>query len=98
MIEEIENGIHPTRLRLLIELLKSQAGKSVSQVMATSHSPLVLAWLNEDDYQTVFLCTKNEKTGASTITPFSSIPRLKELAHKQPIADLFAEGWMESAL
>jgi predicted ATPase len=98
VIEEIENGLHPTRLRLLVELLKSQAGKGISQVMATSHSPYTISWLTEEDYKYVFLCTKNEDTGATSITPFSKIPRLMELARTQPIAELFAEGWLESAI
>ncbi len=98
LIEEIENGIHPTRLRLLVELLKSESENGRPQVMATSHSPLVLAWLDENDYKTVFLCQTDEKTGASTITPFASIPGLIELAREQSVADLFAEGWMETAL
>ena len=98
VLEEIENGLHPTRLRLLVELLKSQAGKGISQVMATSHSPYAISWLKEEDYRTVFLCTKDDATGATSITPFSEIPRLMELARTQPIADLFAEGWLESAI
>jgi predicted ATPase len=98
VLEEIENSLHPTRLRLLVELLKSQAGKGISQVMATSHSPYAISWLKEEDYKHVFLCAKDDVTGATSITPFSSIPRLMELARKQPIADLFAEGWLESAI
>jgi hypothetical protein len=66
--------------------------------MATSHSPLVLAWLNEEDHKTTFFCKKDEETGASTITPLSSVPRFKDLVRKQPVADLFAEGWLEGAL
>jgi hypothetical protein len=98
LIEEIENGIHPTRLRLLIELLKSRTAGGRPQVMATTHSPLVLAWLSEEDYKTTFYCKKDEETGASTITPLADIPRFRELARKQPAADLFAEGWLETAL
>jgi predicted ATPase len=98
VLEEIEDGLHPTRLRLLVELLKSQAGNGISQVFATSHSPYAIAWLKEEDYKHVFLCTKNEETGATSITPFSKIPRLMELARTQSIADLFAEGWLESAV
>ena len=98
LIEEIENGIHPTRLRLLVELLRSQSANRRTQVMATSHSPFVLAWLKEDDYGTTFFCQKDEETGASTITPLASIPRFKELARKYSVADLFAEGWLETAL
>lgn len=63
-IEEIENGIHPTRLRLLVELLKTQAVKTGRQIVATTHSPVVLAWLNEEDYATTFFLSAT-KTPAS---------------------------------
>jgi predicted ATPase len=43
LIEELEKGLHPTGLRLLVELLKSQAGNGISQVMATSHSPYAIS-------------------------------------------------------
>lgn len=96
-IEEIENGIHPGRLRLLLELLKSQSGSSGPQVFATTHSPVVLAWLEEKDYETIFLFKKDEETGASIVTPLSEIPHLIELVRKQPIGELFTEGWLEGA-
>lgn len=96
-LEEIENGIHPSRLRLLLELLKSQSGGSGPQVFATTHSPVVLAWLDEKDYETTFLFKRDEKTGASIVTPLSEIPRLIELVRKQPIGELFTEGWLEGA-
>ena len=96
-IEEIENGIHPSRLRLLIELLKSQSGGDGPQVFATTHSPVVLAWLDESDYETTFLCKRDEETGASIIKPLSEIPRLVELVKKYSLGELLTEGWMESA-
>lgn len=98
MIEEIENGIHPTRLRLLVELLKSQSGKSVPQTLITTHSPIVLAWLSKEDYATTFFCSKDEEGTASTIQPLSEVPRFLEVTKRQPISDLFAEGWLEGAL
>lgn len=96
-IEEIENGIHPTRLRLLVALLKSQAKRNI-QIMATTHSPIILAWLKQEDYATTFFCNRDEQTGASIIMPLKKIPRFMELINKQPIGDLFAEGWLEGAL
>lgn len=96
-LEEIENGIHPSRLRLLMELLKSQSGGSGPQVFATTHSPVVLAWLEEKDYETTFLCKRDEETGASIIKPLSEIPHLIDLVRKQPIGELFTEGWLEGA-
>jgi predicted ATPase len=94
-IEEIENGIHPSRLRLLVELLKTQSGGEGPQVFATTHSPVVLAWLDESDYETTFFCRRDEETGASIIKPLSEIPHLVDLVKKQPLGELFTEGWME---
>ena len=42
-IEELENGIHPTRLGLLVDLIEHQAKRRGIQIVATSHSPQLLA-------------------------------------------------------
>jgi len=97
-IEEIENGIHPTRLRLLVEMLKTQALQTGRQIIATTHSPVVLAWLSEKDYDTTFFCKRDEETGESIIKPLSTIPNLVNIVKRQPLGDLFAEGWLEGAL
>ena len=48
-IEEIENGIHANRARLVLELLRSQSAAAETQVVATTHSATVLDWLGEGD-------------------------------------------------
>jgi len=96
MIEEIENGIHPTRLRLLLELLKSQSAATGTQIMATTHSPIVLAWLEEEDYGTTFVCQRDEESGATSITPLSEIPYLLDIVRRRSLGELFAEGWLEA--
>ena len=97
-IEEIENSVHASRLRLLVELLRSRAAAGKTQVMATTHSPIVLAWLKPEEYATTFYCKRDEETGESQIRPLTEIPQFNEIVSKQPISDLFAEGWMEAAL
>lgn len=97
-IEEIENGIHASRLRLLVELLRNRAAQGRTQIMATTHSPSVLAWLKEEEYATTFFCKRDEETGESHIRPLSEIPHFLEIVRKQPISELFAEGWLEAAL
>jgi hypothetical protein len=66
--------------------------------MVTTHSPVVLAWLKPEEYATTFYCKRDEETGESQIIPLAEIPRFKEIVSKQPISDLFAEGWLEEAL
>lgn len=97
-IEEIENGIHASRVRLLVELLRSRATGGRTQVMATTHSPIVLAWLQATEYAHTFFCKREEATGESRICPLTEVPHFLEVVKRQPIADLFAEGWLESAL
>ena len=97
-IEEVEKGIHASRLRLLVELLRSQTAASNTQVFATTHSASVLAWLRESDYRTTFICAKDETTGDSTIRPVTDVPHFAEVTEKVPLPDLFAEGWLEAAL
>ena len=97
MLEEIENGIHPSRLRLLMELLRSQAQSGETQIIATTHSPMVLEWLQEDEYATTFLCQRDESTGESVILPLSEVPRFNDLVKHHPISELLSEGWLEMA-
>lgn len=97
-IEEIENGIHATRLRLLVELLRSHANTQDTQIMVTTHSPIILAWLKPEEYQHTFFCKRDEETGESKICPLTEIPNFQKVIEKQPIDNLFAEGWMEAAL
>lgn len=96
-IEEIENGVHASRARLLVELIRAKAGRA-TQVMATTHSPLVLAWLDPSEYTHTYYCKRDPDTGAASITPLSMLPHLERAIAEHSIGDLFAEGWMESAL
>ena len=97
-IEEIERGIHASRLRLLVELLRSRSKSGGTQVVATTHSPTTLEWLNESEYPTTFLCRRDEFTGESTIHPLADVPHFKEVVKKTSVSDLFVEGWLEMAL
>ena len=96
-IEEIESGIHASRVQLLLELLRSQARFAKTQIVATTHSGTILDWLQEEDYETTFLCTRDESTGESRMSPLTEVPHFMEAVKKRSISELFSEGWMEMA-
>jgi predicted ATPase len=97
-IEEVENGIHGSRLRLLLELFRTQTTATKTQLIATTHSPLLLAWLNPAEFENTFLCKRDQETGESRILPLAQVPHFNEIIGKHPITELFAEGWMEEAV
>ena len=97
-IEEIENGVHASRARLLVELIRSQAVAASTQVMATTHSPYVLAWLDSSEYANTYLCHRDADTGEAGITPVEMLPNFRETIANQSVAELLADGWMEAVL
>jgi len=99
VIEEIEKGLHPSRLRLLLELMRSQSKRTGTQVFATTHSPTLLNWLTEEDRKTTFVCTRDVASGATKMRSLADVPNLEELIKKNYNLDqLFEEGWLESVL
>ena len=96
-IEGIENGVHPGRARLLVELLRRKAEQGDAQVVATTHSPSVLAWLTEAEHASTFFFRRDPDTGETSITPLRDIPNFESVIEKHAVGDLFAEGWMETA-
>ena len=97
-IEEVENGIHASRSRLLLEMLRSQAEAAKTQVVATTHSATLLDWLGEEDYRTTFVCKRDEETGESRICPLTDVPHFIDVVKKKPVSELLSEGWLEAAL
>jgi energy-coupling factor transporter ATP-binding protein EcfA2 len=96
-LEEIEKGIHPNRLRLLVELLRSQTKRLDSQVIATTHSPDILNWLSEEDLKSTFVSVRDGERGCSSIRAIGALPELADARKSNTsLAELFSEGWLES--
>ena len=96
-IEEIETGIHASRVQLLLELFRSQAEYRKTQIIATTHSATVLDWLQEEDYKTTFFCRRDESTGESKICSLADIPAFMDAVRTTAVSKLFSEGWLEMA-
>ena len=96
--EEIDNGIHPSRLRILIDLLETQTEKGATQVVTTSHSPDLLSIVNDRTFGNMSVVCRLEDAGDAIIRPVSEIPNAADLRKTQGLGRLHASGWMEDAL
>ena len=96
--EELETGVHPTRLKLLVSLIEHQTAKYGFQVVATTHSPVLLSLISEQTFASTSVVYRDPDTTAATIRPVSELPDAARLRHEQGLGALFAEGWMEDAL
>jgi len=83
--EEPENGIHPKAVEAVLQSLQSIYG---SQVLISSHSPVVLAASKLDQV----LCARLEANGAASIVRGTEHPRLKEWHGQIDLGSLLAAG------
>ena len=96
--EEIDNGIHPARLSLLIDLLERQTAKDQIQVVATTHSPGLLDMVSDATFENTSVVYRDENSADAIIRPVAGLPRVRELRKSQGLGRLHAAGWMENML
>ena len=97
-IEEIETGIHPARLWLLLNLIEKQTAKGDIQLMATSHSPDMLTFANDTTFENTSVVCRLDDADDAIIRPVAELPNAVELRGSQGLGRLHASGWMEDAL
>ena len=96
--EEIDNGIHPSRMRLLIDLIEGQTAKGESQVVTTTHSPDLLSLVNDKTFETTSVVYRDEDSADGIIRPVAELPKARELRQTQGLGRLHTTGWMEDML
>ena len=96
--EEIDNGIHPSRLWLLVDLIEQQTAKGVVQFITTTHSPEMLNFINDTTFEYTSVTFRAEKSADAIIRPVAELPNARELRKSQGLGRLHSGAWMETAL
>ena len=96
--EELDNGIHSSRLSLLLDLVEGQTAKGGLQVITTTHSSSLLAMISDDTFQNTSVVSRLPDTDDAVIRPVCDLHRSKELRQSQGLGRLHASGWMEDML
>ena len=96
--EELENGVHPTRIYLISQLLERQAEETGVQVVVNTHSPYLLNFLSRHALNHAALLYRPEKEASCSIHPIAQIPDAQRLMDEQGILRLYESGWFEDAL
>ena len=96
--EEIDNGIHPARLHLLIDLIESQTKSNGIQVITTTHSPEMLSIIDDETFANSSVVSRLEDAQDAIIRPLDSLHNARKLRKSQDMGRLHASGWMEDIL
>lgn len=75
VIEELENGLHPSLAARIVELIKTESKVRRIRTLATTHSPAMLSALQADDHRGVLVCRRDPATARSELIPLVELPR-----------------------
>lgn len=92
VIEELENGLHPTQAARVVELLKSSAAQQGYQVVLTTHSPALLNALDGNDHSGVVVIGRDRGTGRSRATRLVDVPGYYAMMATGGLGDVVAAG------
>lgn len=98
LVEEIENGLHPTRVHLLVEAMASAVETRGVQVIATTHSPMVLSALAPQSLRDAVLVACPPDSEGSIARRLGDLPDFDAVCARRGVDHLFSTGWLERAL
>jgi len=98
VFEEIDNGIHPSRQQLLIDLIEGQTAKGNYQVVTTTHSPDLIELVGSDTFESTSVVCRCPDTDHAEIRAVAKLPNAKKLRKSQGLGRLHRSGWMENAV
>lgn len=71
LIDELEDGLNPELLEKLMEYFQREAN---CQVIITTHSPIILSFLNDHDARKAVKLMYKDDAGMSHCVPFFELP------------------------
>lgn len=98
VFEEIDSGIHPSRLNLLVELIEQQTQAGDLQVVTTTHAPDLLAAVSDETFESTSVICRNPGVSEAHIRSVKDLPNAGALRRSQGLGKLHATGWMEDIL
>lgn len=98
IIEEFDNGLHPSRIRVLTEALKDACDRRGLNVLVTTHNPATLNALDEDQLRGVVLCAWKKELEAFDLIRLRDLRLYPEILEQGRLGDLVTRRVLEQYL
>ncbi|BAZ49088.1 ATPase-like protein [Nostoc sp. NIES-4103] len=98
VIEEIDNGLHPSRANLLVKILREIGSKRKIDILLTTHNPALLDALGPEIVPFVVVAHRDAETGESKLTLLEDIENLPLLLASGSLGKLATKGAIERSL
>jgi predicted ATPase len=98
IIEEFDNGLHPSRVNILTQAISQACQRRQLKVLATTHNPATLDGLTPEQLKGVVLCVWDRTRKASRLVPLLELPRADVLLERGHLGDLVTRRVLEQHL
>jgi predicted ATPase len=98
VIEEVDNGLHPSRAHVLVEMLRTLGKQRGIDVIVTTHNPALLDAAGAKMVPFITVTHRDDATGASLLTQLEDVQQLPKLMASGSLGRLSSEGRIETAL
>ena len=98
IIEEIDNGVHPSRAKQLLSSINKIAVKRRLNILISSHNPALLDALPIDVVPNVVFCYRNKQNGGSELLSLKNFPDFVELMSQGTLGDLITNGTLDTLI
>ncbi|MBF0549297.1 MAG: AAA family ATPase [Deltaproteobacteria bacterium] len=98
IIEEIDNGVHPSRADNLVKQIQTIASSRQLRVLITSHNPALLDALPDESLGDVLCCYRDQVDGDSRMVRLMDMERFPELIAQGTLGHLMTKRILERFL
>lgn len=98
IIEELDNGLHPSRVKVLTAAIEDCCERRKLNVMVTTHNPATLDALSQDQLKGVVICAWDQAQQAFKLVRLFDLPRHVELLERGRLGDLMTRRIFEQYL
>lgn len=98
IVEEVDNGLHPSRAQLLLHMLKEVGGEREVDVVVTTHNPALLDAMGTEMVPFISVAHRDPTTGDSLLTLLEDIADLPKLLAQGTVGRLSSRGLIEASL
>lgn len=95
VIEEIDNGVHPSRAGAILESISRIAKRRKLRVLISSHNPALLDALPDDAVPHVVFCYRHPDDGSSKLVSLEDVPDYPELIAQGSVGHLMTRGLID---
>lgn len=92
LIEEVDNGLHPSRSQELVNVLKVLGAKSKIDIICTTHNPVLIDAFGHEMIPFISYVSRSSENGSSVINLLEDKQNLAKLMATCSVGDMMTEG------